>query len=615
MNSNPQNPSIQNSSFARNATGKSLPDFIKKELLKFLGEMNTSANLGDPENFFKETYASIQSRTDKMLKDAETFLSIISKGAIASNTSIDAESKNNGNRNTEKQNTEIIKNVSSIKVSVEALDEQNKEIKKNTEVSASVANVNEESMREEENEDDKFKNTLLDYLDKILRQLKKPISAESGGILGKIGSFLSSNMGLVGAAGGLGAGALGLKTMSKTRASRLAKIKAIRAARGKGGKIAGIARAIKKVPGSGKTKLLVGLLAALGIYSMFSGSEEEEERPEGREEPRDEELSERDATPVSSTQEYGLNDFAVDAGLSGVVAAGTATLASRAAPAAATQATTATAGAASAGVEATTATSGAASAGVEATSGALKTGSKLAGAKAAARSVGKIGGPLTALVESGMAIYEYQEESAGLTQDVQQNIITEAEKDAREDRMMSEKIGQAAGATTGALAGMAAGAAIGSVVPVAGTIIGAAAGAIIGAGLGWLGGWAGKELGGKIAEAVDETTMTQEQIEEKRAKFESLQEGGITLKSESETEINLSSDEALRTLQDIKEQSIRDTTENNMQTVINNNVVSGSGNTQTNTEVNNPNHSENPANLEPIAIDSASGNNQGTMPA
>ena len=77
----------------------------------------------------------------------------------------------------------------------------------------------------------------------------------------------------------------------------------------------------------------------------------------------------------------------------------------------------------------------------------------------------------------------------------------------------------------------------------------------------------------------------------------------------------MSSDEALRTLQDIKEQSIRDTTENNMQTVINNNVVSGSGNTQTNTEVNNPNHSENPANLEPIAIDSASGNNQGTMPA
>jgi len=594
----PNSPKTQyNSPFAQNAAGMGLPESIRDEIKELLGLNNP---LGGLEKFREELYAVVQLRTSKILKDAEKFFSVLSQGSVASGVkSVDPSSENKDKDNKEKQTTEILKNVSSIKVSIEGVDEQNRDIKKNTEVSASVANVNEENVREQESKDDRFQNTLIDYLDKILRQLKKATSAEDGGFLGKLGSALGSNAGLL----ATGAGGIAAGMAAKSRAAKLAKIKAARAARGKGGKVAGIARAIKNAPGKGKTKLLLGLLAAMGIYTVFSGSEEEdveETVPVG-----DEELPEEigEVYPTQPKEEYGVGDFATDAALMGVVSTGSAAIDyARGVPAAtATQAATTT----TTGTQAVTKAVSSAGKGAAA-EGAAKTGSRF---------LGKAAGPLTALIEGGLAYFEYQAEEEQLTQDVQAGIVTEAEKDAREDRMMGEKIGQAAGATTGALAGMAAGAAIGSVVPVAGTIIGAAAGAIIGAGLGWLGGWAGGELGGQIAEAVDDTTLTQEQIDERRAKYQIIDSNGIVLTSTSETEVNLETEEALRTLNDIKDQSIRDSTESNTQTTINNNVVSGSGNTQNNTEVNNPNHSENPANSESVVAETAAGNNQGTMPS
>lgn len=143
-----------------------------------------------------------------------------------------------------------------------------------------------------------------------------------------------------------------------------------------------------------------------------------------------------------------------------------------------------------------------------------------AGVKALS-AVGKLAGPLAAVVEVGKGVYSAIEGRERAEQNLAEGKISEEEADRRRTQETSEGAGQAIGGAGGALAGAAAGAAIGSVVPVIGTAIGGIIGGIAGA---WLGSEGGEAIGGAIGEAM---TITPEMEEYNRANLDLVSQMGI----------------------------------------------------------------------------------------
>lgn len=135
--------------------------------------------------------------------------------------------------------------------------------------------------------------------------------------------------------------------------------------------------------------------------------------------------------------------------------------------------------------------------------------------------VGKLAGPLAAVVEVGKGVYSAIEGRERAEQNLAEGKISEEESDRRKTQETSEGAGEAIGGAGGALAGAAAGAAIGSVVPVIGTAVGGIIGGIAGA---WLGSEGGEAIGGAIGEAM---TITPEMEEYNRANLDLVSQMGI----------------------------------------------------------------------------------------
>jgi len=135
--------------------------------------------------------------------------------------------------------------------------------------------------------------------------------------------------------------------------------------------------------------------------------------------------------------------------------------------------------------------------------------------------VGKLAGPLAAVVEVGKGVYSAMEGRERAEENLAEGKISEEEADRRKTQATSEGAGQAIGGAGGALAGAAAGAAIGSVVPVIGTAIGGIIGGIAGA---WLGSEGGEAIGGALGEAM---TITPEMEEYNRANLDLVSQMGI----------------------------------------------------------------------------------------
>lgn len=128
--------------------------------------------------------------------------------------------------------------------------------------------------------------------------------------------------------------------------------------------------------------------------------------------------------------------------------------------------------------------------------------------------VGKLAGPLAAVVEVGRGVYSAMEGRERAEQNLAEGKISEEEADRRKTQETAEGAGQAVGGAGGAAIGAMIGTAI---LPGVGTVVGGMLGA-------WLGGQAGDEIGGAIGEAM---TITPEMEEYNRANLDLVSQMGI----------------------------------------------------------------------------------------